>query len=338
MEGFIDPLTPRGISDWMFFVIPILLTGWTEKDMTISVTLASSILTVIGFIFSPASGPAPQNRLYYGIINRTIGIVVFWATAALVIVRRNTLEKLRRAHREIEEQAEKLLEAERLKVQFLGDSSHELRTPLAVVRSWIDLALRKKSKSLIDPHRALKKIEVEVEYIAKIIANLTTLARVDPASRRTLTLSTFSVNDLVQMVIRKNRILGKDMDIQTECPPHITYHGDKEKIEEVVTNLFTNAIRYGKKGGRVKITVLGDPRSITLAVEDDGIGISEKDLPYIFDRFYRVEKTRTSEGVGLGLSICKSIVEAHRGTITVASRENEGSTFTVTLPVAGSFH
>jgi len=112
--------------------------------------------------------------------------------------------------------------------------------------------------------------------------------------------------------------------------------GDRTNLEGVFTNLVNNAIKYTPEGGEITIRGTGDGRNVRIEISDTGIGISKEDLPRIFDRFYRVksEKTRQIVGTGLGLSIVKHIVEAHLGTISVASEEGAGSTFTVVLPAA----
>src|SRR5258708_4030977 len=138
-EFFIDTLTPRGYSDWVLYVIPILLTGWMRKPWTRAVATAASILAVVGFFLSASTGTV--SHTFISVINRGLGIMIFWITAALVILRRNAIERLRHTHYELEIATKKSLEAEKLKTQFLMDSSHELRTPLALVKSHIDLAL-----------------------------------------------------------------------------------------------------------------------------------------------------------------------------------------------------
>jgi len=125
----------------------------------------------------------------------------------------------------------------------------------------------------------------------------------------------------------------KSVTIQADLPEtEIT--GDAGRIAQVVTNLLTNAIRYNQTGGSIQVKVDRFDHTASLSVIDTGVGIAQSDLPHVFERFYRVDKARTREagGAGLGLAICKTIVEAHGGHIAVTSAENQGTTFTVQLP------
>jgi signal transduction histidine kinase len=132
---------------------------------------------------------------------------------------------------------------------------------------------------------------------------------------------------LLRSMADENKV---SLSVRTEA---VEVTGDRDRLREVVTNLVSNAIRYNKEGGRVDVTLRAADGQAVLSVADTGIGIPEKDRPHIFERFYRVDKARSRElgGSGLGLSITKWIVEAHRGSIGFESREGQGTTFTVRL-------
>ena len=131
---------------------------------------------------------------------------------------------------------------------------------------------------------------------------------------------------------------SKSVDLKREIEADVFMAADEARIRQAVENLLSNALRYTDRGGSVIISLKRSGDSVSIKVRDTGIGISEKDLPYIFERFYRTDKSRTrsSGGLGIGLAITKAIVEAHGGRITAESREGEGSTFTITLPSAGT--
>jgi signal transduction histidine kinase len=334
-EGVIDATTPRGLSDWMFFMVPILLTSWMLRQWTTRITITASIFTIVGFFLPIQPLPADSTRVAISIANRVIGIIIFWITAMLINLRRREREKLQRAHEELEVQTQKLIENERQKTEFLADTSHELRAPLAIIKSYLDLASGKKSKKFTDPYKTLRGINTEVKHLSQIIADLMLLARSTAEPHRVLATDEIDLKGVILEVIKKYKQLSENKYITISSTlAAITYRGDREKLTKLFSNLLGNAIQYGKEGGHILITSHQNEHDVTIAFEDDGIGIPEKDLPYIFDRFYRVEKarTRTQGGVGLGLSICKWITEAHGGKITIASVLDKGSTVTVRLP------
>jgi len=336
VEFYTDTLTPRGFSDWVLYIVPIILSGWMRKPWTRTVTTVVSILSVIGFFLSP-QGAIP-HQFSTGIINRMLGIVTYWIAAILIILRKGALERLQRVHHELEIATKKSLEAERLKTQFLADTSHELRTPLALVKSHIDLALGKKSRSKTSPYFALKQIDATIKNMSQIIADLTSLTKSDLRFQPSLMLKAVSLNKLLEGTVKKLALLARSKRIKTikrfSKKDIIYYQGDMEQLERLFINLLANAIQYGRRGGWVAITLSQDTRRVMIEIKDNGIGIPEENIPYIFERFYRVEKTRNRSvgGVGLGLAICKWIVENHGGTIEIVSIPGKGSTFIVKLP------
>lgn len=217
--------------------------------------------------------------------------------------------------------------------RFTADASHELRTPLSLILSRAELALNRERPS--DEYReSLQIIDRAAQRMKAVVEGLLLLARAD-AQQLTL------VREPVSLAALAEEIVGLLGPLATEKGVRVTVRtqpalveGDPERLRDVVTNLLTNSIRYTPQGGRVGVAVLEKPEGIVLEVEDTGIGIPEKDQPHIFERFYRVDQARTRDrgGSGLGLAIAKWIVGAHHGSISFASREGHGTTFTVTLP------
>ena len=219
--------------------------------------------------------------------------------------------------------------------RFTADASHELRTPLSILLSHAELAL-KKERSPAEYREALETSQRAATRMKAVVEGLLTLARADAGSLR---LRRDPV-DLKRAVEEAAAMLrpsadARNVTLETKAEP-ATVTGDLDRLQEAVLNLATNAIRYNREGGRVEIGLRTEGTSAVLTVADTGIGIPEADRPHIFERFYRVDKARSREvgGSGLGLSITKWIVEAHQGTIAFESRENEGTTFTVRLPIA----
>ena len=147
---------------------------------------------------------------------------------------------------------------------------------------------------------------------------------------------------LVREVVETARLLGEDADLTIDAPllEEAEVLGDLTRLRQLMLNLVTNAIKYTSRGGRVSIALTCGEEVVTFTVEDTGIGIAAADLPYVFERFWRADRVRSraSErgGFGLGLAICQWIAQAHSGQLTVQSRLGRGSTFTVTLPLAGA--
>lgn len=218
--------------------------------------------------------------------------------------------------------------------RFTADVSHELRTPLTIIKGTAEVALRGKEPQ--DYREALVTIDDEVDRMANIIDALLTLARAD-AGQQQLEMGTVDLKELVESVhtafapiaAEKNIVLNK-------TAASIKVRGDPDRLRQLLHNLVANALKYTPRGGAVTLSLEKDGDWAKITVADTGIGIPEKDLPHIFERFYRVDRARSRAegGAGLGLSIVKWIVDAHGGRIEVRSEVGKGTVFTVWLPSA----
>ncbi len=226
---------------------------------------------------------------------------------------------------------------------FVTNASHEMRTPLTAVKLRVE-ALR--AGALEDPlvvQRFLSEIEEQVDRMSRMVNDLLDLSRleagIDPGERTSLDLGeiAFEVRDAFRVRTDESNI-QMNLNLESNLPKVMA---DEDQIWRVIMNLLDNAVTYTSPGGRIDIRVGSTPhdRLIRLEVQDTGVGISAKDLPHIFQRFYRTENTRQrksrSQGSGLGLAIAKSVVENHGGKIGVTSRLGEGSLFWVELPAEG---
>ncbi len=216
--------------------------------------------------------------------------------------------------------------------QFTSDAAHELRTPLAVILTQVQTAL-KRERSSVEYHQTLESCQRAAQRMRKLIDSLMELANFD-AGQQQLKHFPFDLGQIAQDCIDLVQPLAEagNITISTKLPP-LYCVGDPERISQVLTNLLTNAVEYNKPGGEVRVEAQSKNGMACVEVADTGPGIPSAELPHLFERFFRVDKSRSARHAGLGLAIAKSIVEAHGGTISVSSKEGEGTTFTFQLPL-----
>lgn len=217
--------------------------------------------------------------------------------------------------------------------RFTADASHELRTPLSVILAHTDLALSR-PRSPEEYRATLETCRSASRRMKSLIEGLLTLARFD-ADAAGLQFTEFDLESLTNECIELIQPLAAERQVVIEATLCSTrMRGDRERLAQVITNLLSNAIRYNRDGGRVRVTVASENGMAVISVADTGIGISPDELPHIFERFYRVEKarSRTEGSSGLGLSISQTIVAAHGGTIVARSEPGIGTTMEVRLP------
>ena len=220
--------------------------------------------------------------------------------------------------------------------RFLADASHELRTPLTVLRGEIEVALRRE-RAGEEYREILQSSREEIERLSRLTENLLALARADAgegvAAREQVDLAV-----LCHEVTRKLSSLSDErkVSIAVHAPSAVIMRGDSLALERVLANLVENALRYSPKGEQVTLTAGVEEGVGFVHVADTGPGIPSEHLPHLFERFYRVDKARSREfgGAGLGLSIVKAFVEAHGGSVVVASELGKGTVFTVRVPLA----
>jgi two-component system, OmpR family, sensor histidine kinase CiaH len=222
--------------------------------------------------------------------------------------------------------------------RFIADASHELRTPLTALKTATEVSLRDNKLNLTQAKKLLKSNLEDVNNLQNLSNRLLELAGKN-GQNNVLHISQFPLHETIKNVVSKLKALSDEKKLKIEekvIKEDLTIEADQQKIEELVTILLDNAIKYSPKGSSVSIEAKShDGLMIELFIRDFGVGISQKDLPFIFDRFYRAEKSRTktsSEGFGLGLSIAKKIIDDHFGTVEVSSQANKGTTFNIKLP------
>jgi len=220
---------------------------------------------------------------------------------------------------------------EKLRRRLTADVAHELRTPLATLQSHMEAMI----DGVWEPDASrLNSCHEEIMRINRMVGDLEKLARYE-SENLILHKETFNLSELVQHIIKnfETDFINKNiaLDFQGEVSP---VFADRDKISQVIVNLLSNALKYNPAGETVNIKVGRNENQVFLKVKDSGIGIAPEDLPHIFERFYRADKSRTQQtgGSGVGLAIVKAIVDAHQGKLNVTSIINEGTEFTISLP------
>ncbi len=213
--------------------------------------------------------------------------------------------------------------------QFIGDVAHELKTPLATLRGEIELALSRK-RAAVEYKTALSETLIDTKRLGKTLTNILDLAW-SQADTKTEEVDLTSLTEEIQEIARK-LALQKKITIKSKIKKGVFVNGRKDKLFRAIVNLVDNAIKYTPNKGRVEIDLFGDKDQVVIRVKDSGTGIGKIDLPHIFERFYRGNKTEKILGSGLGLAITKAIVEAQRGILTVESKKGKGTTATISLP------
>jgi two-component system phosphate regulon sensor histidine kinase PhoR len=237
------------------------------------------------------------------------------------------------------EEIKKLRQTEKYRKDFLGNVSHELKTPIFNIQGYILTLLDGGIKDDSINELYLKRAERSTNRLINIVEDLDSIARLE-SGEFNLNMETFNLVKVVEEVIEFQEMHARQQGIKISFDGSynkaIRVKADKKRIMEVMGNLINNSIKYGKEGGKTTIGFSDTGENILVDVSDNGIGIEEKNLPRIFERFYRVDRSRSREsgGTGLGLSIVKHVIQAHNQTITVRSRADQGTTFIFSLEKA----
>lgn len=221
--------------------------------------------------------------------------------------------------------------------QFVSDASHELRTPIAVIKGYAGMLNRwgKDDPEILE--ESIQAIMGESENMQSLVESLLFIARNDKGSLK-MDLAEFDISDLLKEIVKETRMIDTHHQITDTIDDGLKVYGSADKLKQAFRIFIDNSIKYTLENGKIDIRLKSSEKHVILVIEDNGIGISDEDLPHIFDRFYRADKSRTKMkenqhgGTGLGLSIAKIIVEQHKGRIQVESALNQGTKFTLVIP------
>ena len=217
--------------------------------------------------------------------------------------------------------------------EMVGNISHEFRTPLAGIKAMVETLQDVAADDKEATRDFLSTIEVEVDRMTQLVAELTELSRIE-TGKAELELEPIDINNLVEEAVAqlKPQAERQNLTIETSLRSIPAVPVDKERLRQVMVNLVHNAIKFNRPGGSIKITTKSSENTVNVEVSDTGTGIAKGDLPHIFERFYKADRSRAGQGSGIGLAIAKHVVESHGGKINVRSEEGKGTTFTINLP------
>jgi signal transduction histidine kinase len=249
-------------------------------------------------------------------------VLLFAVPAAAWLMTRRTLSPVQRIHEQ--------------QKQFVSDVAHELRTPLSIMSGELEISLGK-DRSVEEYKELLASTQQETERLIVLSENLLFLARNDQG-RQSIEFVKVDIVDLIGSIVANfmSESIKKNVQLVFEPARELSFvMGQEDMLKRLFINIIHNAINYSIQDGEVRISILSDKQNVITRIVDNGIGISGEDQKKIFDRFYRADSSRSrTKGYGLGLSISKSIVDLHRGKISLSSVPDQGTTFIISLPAA----
>lgn len=289
-----------------------------RRFIIFSVLVISGIIVILGLLvyLGPTSSLSTQKLLSTILLSMAMVLAGSWLLSKVAV--------------------EPVKQAWQKQLDFTADASHELRTPITVIQTNLELVMDSPEETVGSQMKWLQNIEAENKRMARLVEDLLTLSRAD-TGQQNLEMTTFMLDELGMEAISPLEPVatGKGIRLSFDADANMAFHGDRSRIKQLLVILVDNALKYTPPSGRVDVRLCRDERSVTLTVSDTGSGIEQEHLTKIFDRFYRVNKTRSQnqDGSGLGLSIAKWIAQEHGGTIQADSAPGKGTTFTVFLPL-----
>ncbi len=308
------------------------------NSITIIIFLACSLGVVSVLLFIQRSKYKRDLRAILGAIDQFRKS--HYVNTELSKPKGNLVSEINKSLKELNEdhtlEFEKLRNVDSYRREFLGNVSHELKTPIFAVEGYIHTLL---DGGIDDPDINivyLQKATKSLDRLTSMVNDLEAISRME-AGEMIIDWRTFNINDLICEVVDTHSLRASEKNIRlvTAIPieQQIYVYADKERIRQVLDNLLVNSIKYGKQNGLTEIGFSETETTFLFHIKDDGIGIDDKNLARLFERFYRVDKhrSRNEGGTGLGLAIVKHIIESHQQRITVQSKLNEGTVFTFSL-------
>lgn len=320
-----------------FVVTCRVIYGEIPGVNTLIVLLSSFVITFLIFKYTIENFVYDKIKLIYKTIHtykvsKKQRFKVDFSKDVIGEVNKEVTNWAQESSREIEQ----LRKMEKYRKEFLGNVSHELKTPLFSIQGYISTLIE---GGINDPEirmSYLEKAEKNIERLSNIVNDLEAISRLESGELK-LSFTEFSIKDLTKEVFDSLEMKTKKKNITLsfaeDADEDFIVVADKERIRQVMVNLVRNSLSYGNERGKTKVSFFNMDENVLIEVTDNGIGIEEKDLPRIFERFYRTDESRSREhgGTGLGLAIVKHVIEAHEQVINVRSTIGVGTTFAFTL-------
>lgn len=333
LRVYIAPLTVRG-QVIAAIVVAESLQGVDDTLQRLAILLVGGILGALGLAWAVglllAGGAlAPIDR-----ITQAAQLIGGSNDLARRIEQKPTQDEVGRLAETFNEMLGRIEELFRAQQRFVADVSHELRSPLTAIRGNLDLLRRGALNDAAARQAALSAVDSEASRMQRLVTDLLMLAQADAGLE--IQKQSVELDTLLLDVYRQARLTTNTVKVILGGEDQLLVNGDPDRLKQVFLNLMDNAIKYTPSGGQVTLSFERDDACARVSVADTGVGMLEKDLAKIFDRFYRVDKARARDkgGTGLGLSIVKWIIDQHGGTIDVTSQVGQGTTFIVRLPLA----
>ena len=327
---------------YLFYAFHVILSSIIFPGRTPIIIATLVVVLFSSLLYLEYNGILPHYSLFSKDLHSNelliyITLVVFSITVYVTMyICMSFMYIFREGKRQIDRQNQQLIEADKQKSQFFRFTSHELKSPLIAIQSSIDGVLKNFANQMDE--RAtdlLRRASNRSSQMLEIIRELLELSK--NRSRMMKDRELIDINKLIRETIDQHKVLTEEKDINVDLnisEEELMIYGHPESFKELFQNLFTNAIRYNRENGHIKVVTEDLGGSIQLLVKDSGIGISEESIPKIFDEFFRSEnaKKEVKIGTGLGLSIVKQIIDNYMGTISVKSVLGEGTQFTILFP------
>ncbi len=317
-------------------VLNLIVWYYSSNNWWAFLIINSIVLLIITFLFTIYFKRKVEEDIVYNIYEKLKGIIPNHEHTKIIINKESLMLLIDEVYQERIKEQEKFKKLDSYRKEYLGNVSHELKTPLFNVQGYISTLLDGgyEDKDILIEY--LTKADKNIERMQNIIDDLETISQLESGAM-VLDYEVFDIENLINEVFEQMELSAQKKEIKFKLikntDEYYLVNADKFRIRQVLLNLISNSIKYGKEKGNTIVILKKENNKVFVTISDNGIGIEEKHLPRIFERFYRVDKGRSREqgGTGLGLAIVKHIIEAHKQTISVKSKPNEGTSFTFTL-------
>lgn len=329
-----------GISTWNSKTIHIQVTNGLYKEIASIFILIVSLISLnfLFILFALISGSRASRRMLRPIekMTKTVKSITIQALDTRLDIS-GSQDELKELAETFNNMLDRIQHSVEIQNQFVSDASHELRTPISVIQGYANLLDRwgKDDKEVLQ--ESITAIKSESENMKNLVERLLFLARSDKNTQK-VEFENFNSCELIEEILKETKMIDASHEILSEKNENLEIYADRKLLKEALRIFIDNSIKYTPIDGKIKLNSFLENSKLIITIEDTGMGIAKEDLPSIFNRFYRADKSRTKEtgGTGLGLAIAKWIILRHKGTIEVESQLNVGTKISLLLPIIAS--